>query len=146
MASNEGEYVSLFLGRYSFRAHRCEWKIGPDDSAFIITLFLCRVLSDVFYEDYTTVDVDYCGGYVPLFVRHIFFQSSQMWVKYWPRWFSLYHNIVSVKVSIRCLLWKLYDSRCRLLWWICSTVCEADILSDLTDVSERLAQINQYIS
>jgi hypothetical protein len=25
-----------------------------------------------------TVDIDYCGGYVPLFMRQIFFQSSQM--------------------------------------------------------------------
>jgi hypothetical protein len=32
------------------------------------------------------------------------------------------------------------------LWWMCSTVREADILSELTDVSERLAQIIQYIS
>ena len=31
------------------------------------------------------------------------------------------------------------DSRYKLLWWMCSTVREADILSELTDVSERLA-------
>ena len=35
------------------------------------------------------------------------------------------------------------DNRDILLWWICSIVREADILSDLTDVSERLAQTNQ---
>jgi hypothetical protein len=29
---------------------------------------------------------------------------------------------------------------------LCSTVHEADILSELTDVSERLAQIIQYTS
>jgi hypothetical protein len=33
-----------------------------------------------------------------------------------------------------------------ILWWICSTIREADILSELTDVSERLAQIIHYIS
>jgi hypothetical protein len=38
------------------------------------------------------------------------------------------------------------DSRDILLWWICSTVREADILLELTDVSERLAQTNQFIS
>jgi hypothetical protein len=38
------------------------------------------------------------------------------------------------------------DNRDILLWWICSTVREADILSELTDVSERLAQIIQSIS
>jgi hypothetical protein len=38
------------------------------------------------------------------------------------------------------------DSRDILLWWICSTIREADILSELTDVSERLAQIIQSIS
>jgi hypothetical protein len=42
--------------------------IGPDNSIYIITLFLCRLLSDVCYEDCMTVDEDYCGGYVPLFV------------------------------------------------------------------------------
>jgi len=31
-------------GRYSFRSHRREWKIGPDKSVYIITLFLCRML------------------------------------------------------------------------------------------------------
>ena len=51
-----------------------------------------------------------------------------MWVKYWPKWFSLYHNIVSVQVVIRCLLWRLYDSRWRLLWWICSTVHDYTLL------------------
>ena len=38
------------------------------------------------------------------------------------------------------------DNRDILPWWICSTVCDADILSELTDVSERLAQTNQFIS
>jgi hypothetical protein len=38
------------------------------------------------------------------------------------------------------------DSGNILLWWICSIVLEADILSELTDVSERLAQIIQSIS
>jgi hypothetical protein len=38
------------------------------------------------------------------------------------------------------------DSRDILLWWICSTVREDDILLELTDVSERLAQIIQSIS
>ena len=57
-----------YCGRYSFRDHRCEWKIGPDKSVYIITLSLCRMLSYVCYEDCMTVDVDYYGGYVPLFV------------------------------------------------------------------------------
>jgi hypothetical protein len=38
------------------------------------------------------------------------------------------------------------DSRDILLWWICSNVREANILSELTDVSERLAKIIQSIS
>jgi hypothetical protein len=38
------------------------------------------------------------------------------------------------------------DSRDILLWWICSIVSETNILSELTDVSERLAQIIQSIS
>jgi hypothetical protein len=53
------------------RSHRCEWKNGPDDSIYIITLFLCRLISDDCYEDYMSL-----------------------------------------------------DSRCILLWWICSTVCD----------------------
>jgi hypothetical protein len=65
-------------GRYSFISHIRERKIGPDDSVFIITLFLCRLLSEVCYEEYMTIDVNYCGGYVPPFVRQIFFQNSEM--------------------------------------------------------------------
>jgi hypothetical protein len=38
------------------------------------------------------------------------------------------------------------DNRDILLWWICSIVREADILSELTDVSERVVQIIQSIS
>jgi hypothetical protein len=38
------------------------------------------------------------------------------------------------------------NNRDILLWWICSTLHEADILSKLTEVSERLAQTNQFIS
>jgi hypothetical protein len=34
------------------------------------------------------------------------------------------------------------DSRDILLWWICSTIHEANILSELTYVSEILAQTN----
>ena len=34
---------------------------------FIIILFLCRMLSDVCYEDYMTVEEDYCGKYVSPF-------------------------------------------------------------------------------
>ena len=49
------------------RSHRCEWKNGPVDSFYIITLFLCRLISDDCYEDCMTVDVYLCGGYVPLF-------------------------------------------------------------------------------
>jgi hypothetical protein len=49
-------------------SHRCEWKNGPDDSIYIITLVLCRLMSDDCYEDCMTVDVYYCGGCVPLFV------------------------------------------------------------------------------
>jgi hypothetical protein len=40
----------------------------------------------------------------------------------------------------------MFDSRCELLWWMCSTIHEADTLSELTDVSERLTQIIQHIS
>jgi hypothetical protein len=32
------------------------------------------------------------------------------------------------------------------LWWICSTIHEADILLDLTDVRERLDQMIQFLS
>ena len=52
------------------RSHRCEWKNGPDDSVYIITLFLCRLISDDCYE----------------------------------------------------------DSRCILLWWMCSIVCDYTLL------------------
>ena len=41
-----------------------------------------------------------------------------------------------MQVAIICLTVDV-----KLLWWICSTTREADILSELTDVSERLAQM-----
>jgi hypothetical protein len=50
------------------RSHRCEWKNGPDDLVYIITLFLCRLISDDCYEYCMTIDVYYCGGCVPLYV------------------------------------------------------------------------------
>jgi hypothetical protein len=53
------------------RSHICEWKNGPDDSVYIITLFLCRLMSDDCYEDCMSL-----------------------------------------------------DSKCILLWWMCSTVCD----------------------
>ena len=47
------------------------------------------ILNNIFYAGWhqmivmettylQTVEIYYCGGYVPLFVRQIFFQSSQM--------------------------------------------------------------------
>jgi hypothetical protein len=42
--------------------------LAQDDSVYIITLFLCRLISDDCYEDCMIVDVYYCGGCVPLFV------------------------------------------------------------------------------
>jgi hypothetical protein len=41
-------------------------RLAQIDTIFIITLFLCRMLSDVCYEDYMTVDEDYCGECVSL--------------------------------------------------------------------------------
>ena len=38
------------------RSHRCEWKNGPDDSVYIITLLLCRLISDDCYEDCMSLD------------------------------------------------------------------------------------------
>jgi hypothetical protein len=42
-------------------------RLAQTNHLFIITLFLCRLLSDVCYEDCMTVNEDYCGGYVSLF-------------------------------------------------------------------------------
>jgi hypothetical protein len=42
-------------------------RLAQTNSVYIITLFLCRMLSDVCYEDCMTVDEDYCGEYVSLF-------------------------------------------------------------------------------
>ena len=33
-----------------------------------------------------------------------------------------------MQVATKCLLWRLYDSRWRLLWWICSTVRDYTLL------------------
>jgi hypothetical protein len=60
-------------GRSSSTYHICEWKNGPDDSVYIMTLFfLCRLILDVMIYMETvclwTIDVCYCGGCVPLVV------------------------------------------------------------------------------
>jgi hypothetical protein len=59
-------------GICSSRSQRCEWKNGPDDSVYIIILFLCRLISDDMITMETVclqkVEVCYCGRYVPLFV------------------------------------------------------------------------------
>jgi hypothetical protein len=63
---------SLSMDRCSSRSHRCEWKNGPDDSVYIMILFLCKLISDDMIAMETvclwTVDVCYCGGCVPLIV------------------------------------------------------------------------------
>jgi hypothetical protein len=46
-----------------------------------------------------------------------------------------------MQVAIRCCYEDYMTVDVKLLWWICSTIREADILSELTDVSERLAQM-----
>jgi hypothetical protein len=60
-------------GRCSSRYHRCEWKNVPNDSVYIITLFLCRLISvDMITMETVclqTVEVCYYGGYVPLFLN-----------------------------------------------------------------------------
>jgi hypothetical protein len=62
----------LYEGRCSSRSHRCEWKNGPDDSVYIMILFLCRLISDDMIAMETvclwTIDVCYYGGCVPLVV------------------------------------------------------------------------------
>ena len=62
--------VLLYEGRCSSKSHRCEWKNGPDDLVYIIALFLCRLILVDMLETacLQTVEVYYCGGYVPLSV------------------------------------------------------------------------------
>ena len=64
--------VLLYEGRCSSRSHRYEWKNGPDDSVYIMILFLCRLISDDMIAMETIclwkIDVCYCGGCVPLVV------------------------------------------------------------------------------
>jgi hypothetical protein len=64
--------VLLSEGRSSSKSHRCEWKNGPNDSIYIMILFLCRLISDEMIAMEIvclwTVDICYCGGCVPLVV------------------------------------------------------------------------------
>jgi hypothetical protein len=61
--------VLLSDGRCSSIYHRCEWKNGPYDSVYIMTLFSMQV-DMIFMETVCLwiVDVCYCGGCVPLVV------------------------------------------------------------------------------
>jgi hypothetical protein len=74
--------VLLSEGRCSSRSHRCEWKNGPDDSVYIMILFLCRLISNDMIVMETvclwTVDVCYCGGCVPLVVTMCHRLSSRV--------------------------------------------------------------------
>jgi hypothetical protein len=64
--------VLLSEGKCSSRSHIYEWKNGPDDSIYIMILFLCRLISEDMISMETVclwiVDVCYCGGCVLLVV------------------------------------------------------------------------------
>jgi hypothetical protein len=98
-------------GRCSSRSHRCEWKNGPDDSVYIITLFLCRLISvDMITMETVclqTVEVCYCGGYVPLFVTMCHGLSScvLLWI----------NTVVFYQLTLYQLSWRLSS-------WIIMTV------------------------
>jgi hypothetical protein len=62
----------LYEGRCSFKSHRCEWKNGPNDSVYIMILFLCRLISYDMISMETLclwkIDVCYYDGYITLVV------------------------------------------------------------------------------
>jgi hypothetical protein len=60
----------LLKGNCSSKSHRCEWKNGPDDSVYIITMFSMQIDDMIVMETVCLriVDVYYCGGCVPLIV------------------------------------------------------------------------------
>jgi hypothetical protein len=64
--------VLLSEGKCSSIYRICEWKNGPDDSVYIMILFLYRLISDDMIAMETVclwkVDVCYCSGCVPLVV------------------------------------------------------------------------------
>jgi hypothetical protein len=64
--------VLIYEGRCSSISHRRDWKNGPDNSVYIMILFLCRLISDDMISLETvclwTVYLCYCGGCVPLAV------------------------------------------------------------------------------
>ena len=99
LVEKNGEDSPLLIfyieGGHSFRPHRCEWNIGPDDY-FWYSILRADILSDL-------TDVSE--------------RLAQM--------IQFYHNLVSMQMK---------------------TTVVADTLSDLTDVSERLAQMIQFLS
>jgi hypothetical protein len=90
-------------GRCSSRSHRCEWKNGPDDSFYIITLFLCRLISINMITMETvclqTTELCYCGGYVPLFVTmcHRLSSCVLLWI----------NKVVFYQLTMYQLSWRL---------------------------------------
>ena len=81
-------------GKHSFRSHRCEWKIGPDDC---------------------------CWYYI--------LRADTLSRSHRCEW--------KIGPDVSFFIITLFLCRWRLLWW-------QDILSDLTDVSEKLAQMIQF--
>jgi hypothetical protein len=65
-------YVLLSEGRRFSISHKCEWRNGPNESVYIMKLFLCKLISDDLIAMETvclwTVDACYCGGCVPMVV------------------------------------------------------------------------------
>jgi hypothetical protein len=100
-----------FEGKFSSISHRCEWKHGPDDSVYMITLFLCRLISiDMITMETVclqTIEVCYCGGYVPLFVTmcHGLISFVLLWI----------NTVVFYQLTLYQLSWRLSS-------WIIMTV------------------------
>jgi hypothetical protein len=95
--------------RCSSRSHICELKNGPDVSVYIITLFLCRLISVDMLETtcLQTIEIYYCGGYVPLFVtvRHRLSSCVPLWI----------NTVVFCQLTLFQLSWRLSS-------WIIMTV------------------------
>jgi hypothetical protein len=91
------------------RSHRCEWKNGPDKSVYIITLFLCRLISVDMLDIacLQTIEIYYCCGYVPLFVtvRHSLSSCVLLWI----------NTVVLCQLTLCQLSWRLSS-------WIIMTV------------------------
>ena len=92
--------------KYSSRSHRCEWKIGTDDSIYFNNILCPGWYQMIVMETacLQTVEIWYCGGYGPLFVTmcHSLSSSILPWIDTF-----VFYQLILYQLSWRLSSWMM---------------------------------------